>query len=210
MRLETNPEAKTITMRGPIGDFDGGISADDFRDCLKEHAGSDVTIQLQSEGGSVNDGLSMYNAIMQHEGKVTIHIDTLAASIATVIACAADEVVMSSNAKYMIHRCWTVAMGNCKDFRSTADVMEMLDQDIADSYVERTKKDKAEIIEMMDAETWMSAEDALAMGFIDSIYKVERKPKAEVEMPEIKAISPFAIAAKARATSRRMKLRISK
>ncbi len=210
MRLETNPEAKTITMRGPIGDFEGGISADDFRDCLKEHAGADVTIQLQSEGGSVNDGLSMYNAIMQHEGKVTIHIDTLAASIATVIACAADEVIMSSNAKYMIHRCWTVAMGNCKDFRSTADVMEMLDQDIADSYVDRTQKPKAEIIEMMDAETWMSAEDALALGFIDSIYKVERKPRAEAEMPEIKAISPFAIAAKARATSRRMKLKISK
>ena len=211
MRLETNPEEKTIDMRGPIGDFEGGISADDFRDCLKDHAGSDVTIHLNSEGGSVSDGLAMYNAIIQHEGKVTVHIDTLAASIATVIASAADEVVMNSNAKYMIHRCWTVAMGNCKDFRSTADVMEMLDQDIADSYVERTKKPKAEIIEMMDAETWMDAEEALAQGFVDSIYKIERKKKpakAEADMPKVHAFSPLAVAAKAKATARRMRMNL--
>jgi ATP-dependent protease ClpP protease subunit len=90
MRLESDPANKTIQMRGPVGDFDGGISADDFRDCLNEHAGQDVTIHLDSEGGVVSEGLAMYNAIMQHEGEVTIHIDTLAASIATVVCCAAD------------------------------------------------------------------------------------------------------------------------
>ncbi len=155
MRLETDPQNKTIQMRGPIGDFEGGISADDFRDCLKEHAGSDLTIHLDSEGGVVSEGLAMYNAIMQHDGEVTIHIDTIAASIATVIACAADRVVINSNAKFMVHRCWTMAMGNCKDFRSTADIMEMMDKDIAATYVERTGKDEADVIAMMDAETWM-------------------------------------------------------
>ena len=212
MRLETNPEAQTIDMRGPIGDFDGGISADDFRDCLKEHAGADVTIHLNSEGGSVSDGLAMYNAIMQHEGKVTIHIDTLAASIATVIASAADEVIINSNAKYMIHRCWTVAMGNCKDFRSTADVMELMDKDIAAAYSERTGKDEAELLAMMDAETWMDADEALAQGFVDSVYKVERKKKkeakAEAELPKVHAFSPLAVSAKAKATARRMKMNL--
>ena len=212
MRLETDPDNKVIQMRGPIGNFDGGISADDFRDCLNEHAGADVTIHLDSQGGSVSDGLAMYNAIMQHDGEVTIHIDTIAASIATVIACAASKLVINSNAKFMIHRCWTQAMGNCKDFRSTADVMEMMDGDIADTYAERTGKDKSDLLAMMDAETWMNADEALAQGFVDEIHKVERKAKvkAEAELPTVHAFSPLAVAAKAKATSRRMKLILKK
>ncbi len=208
MRLETDPANKTIQMRGPIGDFEGGISADDFRDVLKDHDGSDVTIHLDSQGGVVSEGLAMYNAIMQHEGNVTIHIDTIAASIATVICAAADNVIINSNAKFMVHRCWTQAMGNCKDFRSTADIMEMMDKDIAATYVERTGKDEAEVIAMMDAETWMSADDALAHGFVDSVHKVERKPKAEAEAQQILAISPLAVIAKAKATARRMKMNL--
>ncbi len=131
MRLESDPNKGTITARGMIGDYDNAISADDFRDCLNEHAGKDVTIHLNSEGGSVTDGLSIFNAISEHEGTVTVHVDALAASIATVICCAADKVIMNSNAKFMVHRCWTAAMGNCKDFRKMADPMEMLDGDIA-------------------------------------------------------------------------------
>ncbi len=212
MRLETDPANKTIQMRGPIGNFEGGISADDFRDCLNEHAGADVTIHLDSQGGSVSDGIAMYNAIMQHDGEVTIHIDTIAASIATVIACAASKVVINSNAKFMIHRCWTQAMGNCKDFRSTADIMEMMDGDIADTYAERTGQDKAALLAMMDAETWMDAEAALSQGFVDEIHKVERKasPKAEAELPVVLALSPLAVSAKAKAVARRLRMTIKK
>lgn len=208
MRLETDPQNKTIQMRGPIGDFEGGISADDFRDCLKEHEGSDVTIHLDSQGGSVSDGLAMYNAIMQHDGEVTIHIDTIAASIATVIACSASKVIINSNAKYMVHRCWTQAMGNCKDFRSTADIMEMMDNDIAATYVERTGQDKETMLAMMDAETWMTAEEALAQGFVDEVHEIERKTKAkaEADLPTVLALSPLAVAAKAKATARRMRM----
>ena len=206
MRLETDPSKKTIVMRGPIGEFDGGSSANDFRDALKEHEGSDVTIELDSQGGSVSDGLAMHNAIMQHDGEVTIHIDTIAASIATVIACAATKVVINSNGKFMIHRCWTQAMGNCKDFRSTADIMEMMDKDIADTYAERTGQSHEALLAMMDAETWMDAETALAQGFVDEIHKIERKPapKAAAEV-KVLAYSPLAVAAKAKATARRMK-----
>ena len=210
MRLETNPENKTIDMRGPIGDFEGGISADDFRDCLRGHEGSDVTIHLDSEGGVVSEGLAMYNAIMQHDGEVTIHIDTLAASIATVVACAADKVIINSNAKFMVHRCWTMAMGNCKDFRSTADIMEMMDKDIAATYVDRTGKDEAEVIAMMDAETWLDADEALAHGFVHEVNTVARKPRAEAGTPVVLAISPLAVRAKASATARRMKLNLKR
>lgn len=199
-----------MKMRGEIGDFENAISADDFIVALKEHAGADLTIELDSPGGSVMDGLSIASAIMRHEGTVTVVVDTLCASIATVIACAAGKVIMRSGSKYMIHRCWTVAMGNANDFRSTADVMEMLDKDISKTYTDKTGIDSDEIIGMMDAETWFTAEEALALGFADDIEVVERKKlEAKAEIKPL-AVSPVAIAAKAGAVARRMRLRLSK
>lgn len=186
MKLESNPEAKTITFRGFVGDYDNGISADDFRAVLAEHEGQDVTIHLNSEGGSVTDGLSIFNAISQHDGEVTVHIDALAASIATVICCAADKVVMNSNAKFMIHRAWTVAMGNCVEFRKMANIMEMLDGDIADVYENRTGIAKEELLAMMDDETWLNAEEALASKFVDQVHDVS-KPRAEKKV-DVKAL----------------------
>jgi ATP-dependent protease ClpP protease subunit len=190
MIFESNPEAKKITMRGGIGDFENHISADDFIAVLAEHSG-DIEIELDSPGGSVTDGLAIYNAISNYDGKVTVHIDTLAASIATVVACAADYVKMNSNGKYFIHRAWTVAMGNCKEFRSMADLMEMMDGDIADVYGYRTGIPKDELLDMMDKETWLSAQDAAEKGFVDEVIEVKskEKPKAEAK-PVVKAICP--------------------
>jgi len=210
MKLESNPEKKEITMRGFIGDYENGISADDFRDVLAEHAGQDVTIYLNSEGGSVTDGLSIFNAIASHDGKVTVHIDALAASIATVIAVAADEVKMNSTGKFMVHRCWTAAVGNCQDFRSMADVMDLLDKDIAASYSEKTGKPESEMLALMDAETWMDAETALAAGFIDEIVEVKSKSaKAASEPQKIIAVCnpAFHAALRAKCSLRRIKLK---
>jgi len=205
MKLETNPTAKTITMRGGIGDFENHISADDFLSALSEHAGEDVTILLDSEGGSVTDGLSIYNAIMQYSGNVTVHIDAICASIATVIACAADRVVMNSNAKFMIHRAWTVAMGNSVEFRSMADILELMDADIASAYGDKTDLPEDELLAMMEAETWMSAEQAYDLGFIDEVNEISRKMKEPQKKAEV--ISPF-YAAVAEASARRIRMRL--
>lgn len=209
MKLESNPEKKEITMRGFIGDYEDGISADQFRDALAEHAGQDVTIYLNSEGGSVTDGLSMFNAIANHDGAVTVHIDALAASIATVLAVAASNVKINSNGKFMIHRCWAAAVGNCSDFRSMAEVMELLDHDIAMSYSEKTGKPEEEMLAMMDAETWMDAETALANGFVDEIVEVKSKSaKASIEPEKIIAVCnpAFHAALRAKCSMRRIKL----
>jgi len=205
MKLETNPAEKTITMRGGIGDFENHISADDFLSALSEHAGEDVTILLDSEGGSVTDGLSIYNAIMQYSGSVTIHIDAICASIATCIACAADNVIINSNAKFMIHCAWSVAMGNSAEFRNMADILELMDADIASAYHEKTDLPEDELLAMMKAETWMSAEQAYDLGFVDEINQISRKMKE----PEKKAkvISPF-YAAVAEASARRIRMRL--
>ena len=205
MKFETNTTAGTITMRGGIGDFENHISADDFLSALSEHAGEDVTILLDSEGGSVTDGLSIYNAIMQYSGNITVHIDAICASIATVIACAADRVVMNSNAKFMIHRAWTVAMGNSVEFRSMADILELMDADIACAYGDKTDLPEDELLAMMEAETWMSAEQAYDLGFIDEINQISRKTKEPQKKAEV--ISPF-YAAIAEASARRIRMRL--
>ena len=211
MKLESNPEAKTITFRGFVGDYDNGISADDFRAVLAEHEGQDVTIHLNSEGGSVTDGLSIFNAISQHDGEVTVHIDALAASIATVICCAADKVIMNSNAKFMIHRAWTVAMGNCVEFKKMANIMEMLDGDIADVYEGRTGIAKDELLSMMDEETWMTADEALASKFVDEVHDVSKArydKKKDKDKDYAKAmLAPAMSRACIAAMNRRIKLR---
>jgi ATP-dependent Clp endopeptidase proteolytic subunit ClpP len=203
MKFETSPEDKTITMRGGIGDFDGHISANDFIDALNQHEG-DITIHLDSPGGSVTDGLAIYNAIVNYAGEITVHIDTLCASIATVVACAADKVVMNSNGKYMIHRAWTVAMGNCVDFRSMAEIMEMMDKDIAETYAVKAGGAVEDWLAKMDKETWYDAEAALEAGLVDEIIDMKKKPKAEEA--KASAIGPN-VQILARETARRIRLR---
>lgn len=203
MKFETSPEDKTITMRGGIGDFDGHISADDFIDALNQHEG-DITIHLDSPGGSVTDGLAIHNAILNYDGEITVHVDTLCASIATVVACAADRVVMNSNGKYMIHRAWTVAMGNAKDFRGMADIMEMMDKDIAETYVAKAGGEAEDWLAMMDKETWFDAEKALEVGLVDEIVDMKKKYKDEDAKASV--ISPN-VQILARETARRIRLR---
>ena len=203
MKFETSPEDKTITMRGGIGDFDGHISANDFIDALNQHEG-DVTIHLDSPGGSVTDGLAIYNAIVNYAGVTTVHIDTLCASIATVVACAADKVVINSNGKYMIHRAWTVAMGNCSDFRSMAEIMEMMDMDIAETYAMKAGGSVEDWLNKMDKETWYDAESALEAGLVDEIIDMKKKYKDE----EAKAVAYAPnIQILASETARRIRLR---
>lgn len=203
MKFENSPEEKTITMRGGIGDFDNHISADDFIEALNQHEG-DVTIHLDSPGGSVTDGLAIYNAIVNYAGVTTVHIDTLCASIATVVACAADKVVINSNGKYMIHRAWAVAMGNCSDFRSMAEIMEMMDMDIAETYAMKAGGSVEDWLNKMDKETWYDAESALEAGLVDEIIDMKKKYKDE----EAKAVAYAPnIQILASETARRIRLR---
>lgn len=204
MALVNKIDSNSIDMRGPIGDFEGGIDAQSFHDALNEHNGADVTLMLDSPGGVVSDGLSIYNALMQYSGKVTVHIDTMAASIASVIACAADHVIINSNAQFMIHKAWTVAMGNSTDFRGLIEQLDSLDGMIADVYVERTGASRDELMDMMEKETYLSAEDAVAIGFADEVnyIKKERKERKTKAL----ALAPCVIEARAKAISLKMRL----
>jgi len=213
MIFSTDVDKGEMTIRGGIGDFENHISADDFQLALAEHAGADVTIHLDSPGGSVTDGLSIYNAISTYSGKVTIHIDSLAASIASVIAVAADYVKINSTGRVMIHNSWTAAAGNANDFLQVAEVMKAMDQSIAETYAAKTEIPTAVWQEMMDAETWFSASEALAVGIVDEVVDV-RAPKAKTAL-EVKAETPKTEAigmfwqAKVEAVARRIRLKTS-
>ena len=168
-----------IEIKGSIGDIEEGVTYESFAKDVKGHEGA-LEIMLDSGGGVVNDGIRIYNHLMEHDGEVTVYINGMAASIASVIAMAADKVVMYSNAQMMIHKAWTIAMGNSDDFSQLAEVLGQLDGNIADIYVERTGLQRNEVLAMMSSETYMTADMAVKYGFADEI-KVMKKDRSAVK-----------------------------
>lgn len=133
-----------------------------------------LNIRINSPGGDVFEGRAIMEAIRRFEGKTIAHIDSLAASAATSIALAADQVVMSEGALFMIHNASAMVWGDKNDMRQTADLLEKVEGAIVADYTHKTGMDEASIAAMMDAETWMTAKEALAHGFIDSISKTTK------------------------------------
>lgn len=159
-----NPELFLYTEIGAYG-----IGAEDFIAQLKAYSGQRVTLRINSPGGSVFEGAAIYNAVKRHPGGVDVVIDGLAASMASVIACGGTSVAMASNALFMIHNPASDMWGDAEDMRREADLLDKVKETIVNSYRDRTGMDAEEISSMMDAETWLTAEQALEFGFIDSI-----------------------------------------
>jgi ATP-dependent Clp endopeptidase proteolytic subunit ClpP len=141
-----------------------------FREELKNHSG-DLTVRINSPGGDVYAGLSIYNALVEHDGKVTVKVDGIAASIASLVAMAGDTIVMNPGAMMMVHKPWTVAMGNADDMKEAAEYLEKVGSSLAPIYAERTGKTEDEINVLLDAETWMTASEAVELGFADEAIK---------------------------------------
>lgn len=129
---------------------------------LKEIGNDDIDIHINSGGGDVFAGVAIYNMLRSTGGKKTVYIDGLAASIASVIAMAGDEIIIPSNAFMMIHKAWTFAMGNANDMRSLADTLDKLDSGIIATYMSRAADGVTEdkISELMAAETWLTGAEA--------------------------------------------------
>lgn len=144
-------------------------SAKTFVDQLNASKGA-LTIRINSGGGSVFEGLAMYNAI-KRRGQTTVKIDGLAASIASLIAMAGNRVEMASNALLMIHNPWSGSSGDAEALRKQADLLDKAKGSMLDAYASKTGKSAAEISAIMDAETWYTAEEALQHQFIDAIYE---------------------------------------
>lgn len=128
-----------------------------------------LDVYINSGGGDVFAGQTIYNILKRYDDEIIVHIDGLAASIASVIAMAGDKIIMPENAMMMIHNAWTIAAGNASDMRRTADELERVDGVIRDVYVARSGQKPDDIAAMMDAETWFTAAEALAAGLVDEV-----------------------------------------
>ncbi|MBD1373721.1 Clp protease ClpP [Hazenella sp. IB182357] len=132
---------------------------------------TELNIYINSPGGSVFQGIAIYNIIKRHKAKVNIHIDGLAASIASVIAMAGDTVHMPENAMMMIHNPWTVAMGNASDLRKIADDLDKTRETLIQSYLSKSgdKLDLGKLEPLLDAETWLTAQECYDYGLCNMV-----------------------------------------
>jgi ATP-dependent Clp protease protease subunit len=131
----------------------------------------------------VFDGKAMYSLLNEHPAKVTVHIDGLAASAASFIAMAGDEINIAEGGFVMIHNAYMRAMGDAREMRRAADMLETVNNTIIDTYVARTKGDRKTIMKMMDDETWMTGAEALKHGFADRMTE-NLKVAASVNHPD--------------------------
>lgn len=146
-----------------------GVTAQAFINDIKDLKDTPINLRINSLGGDVFDGMAMYNVIKRREAKTTVYIEGIAASIATIIALGADEVVMAENSLFMIHNAWGGTMGEAKDMRKTADTLDKISSELTDIYRKKTGLSNDVLAEMMDAETWLNADEAYELGFVDTI-----------------------------------------
>lgn len=172
-----------IYIYGDIGGM--GLNSADFVNDLRQMQG-DLEIHINTAGGMVSDGVAIHNAIKNHAGAKTVIVDSLAASIGSVIAMAGDTVLMEPNAQMMIHEGQAVAGGDASDFRKMADVLDMNSDIIAGFYANKTGTPAAYWRQQMKNETWYNAQQAIQAGLADGIAKPlgisnVSKPHGDVE-----------------------------
>lgn len=152
--------------------YDSDTSAAGFRDAL--NASGDVNVinlHINSPGGSVFEGIAIYNMLKQNSAKVNTYVDGLAASIASVIAMSGDTIFMPSNSMLMIHNPWTMAIGNASELRKQADDLDQITKSSISTYLDKAgeKLDDATLKQLMDDETWLTAQEAQEYGLADEI-----------------------------------------
>ena len=173
-RIQNKADKKPeIFIYDEIGYF--GHSASDMADELKAIDSDTLTVHLNSPGGDIFDGLAIYQALKDHKASVTMHVDGLAASIASVIAMAADRLIMAPKASMMIHDGWTMGVGNAGDLRKVADLLDKQSDIIASVYADRAGQPADFWRDRMRDETWYNAEEALAAGLVDEIEGQTKK-----------------------------------
>ena len=184
-----------ISIYGSIGEdlwsIDGGWTAKRLSAELKAIGNKPVEININSGGGNFFEGIAMYNVLREFASKVTIKVIGLAASAASIIAMAGDEILMGDGSFIMIHNAWAVAIGNQNDLRATADMLAPFDAAMAAIYSSRTGMEKSQIETLMDAETWLdpqkAIDDGFATGILDGnqVQVIESKPAKALAQIEL-------------------------
>lgn len=179
-----NEEDRSISVYDVIG-YDywtgEGVTAKRIAAALRSLGAGDVTVNINSPGGDMFEGLAIYNLFREHKGAVTVKVLGLAASAASVIAMAGDTVQIARAGFLMIHNAWVIAAGNRNDLREVADWLEPFDAAMADIYVARTGLDAKNVANLMDAESWIGGSAAIEQGFADELLPSDQIGRGEAK-----------------------------
>jgi ATP-dependent protease ClpP protease subunit len=178
--------ANTVSVLEPIG-YDPwtgtGVTVKRIDGALRSiGAEEDITVNINSPGGDLFEGMAIYNRLREHKGNVQVKVLGLAASAASIIAMAGDEVLVPRAGFLMIHNTWVITLGNRNDLRDIADQLEPFDAAMADIYAARTGMKLSEVAKMMDSETWINGSAAIDQGFADGYLPADEVTKDEKAM----------------------------
>ena len=172
---------RVLRLEGPVDEdnfWGDEVTPSAFREELEAEEG-DVTVWINSPGGNVFAAAEIYTMLCEHKGKITVKIDAIAASAASVIAMAGDRVLMSPVAMLMVHDPMTIAMGNAKDMEKAITTLNEVKASIINAYQRKTGLSRNRISRLMEDETWMNAKKAVELGFADEILFAKDRPEAE-------------------------------
>lgn len=180
LNAKEDDEPAELLVMGIVGDKYEGIGADQVVRQLSEMKGRQINVRINSPGGLAYDGLTIFNALIQHEGGVTTTVEGMAGSAASIIAMAGNPVRMMANANLFIHRSMGLAFGNALIMRDVAEFLDALDEGIVETYVAKTGLSKRRVNALMDGKvdgTNFTAKEAKSLGFADEIVELKRPKK---------------------------------
>lgn len=176
---------RTLFLNGTIAEdswFDDDVTPQMFKEELMDGNGN-ITVWINSPGGDCVAAAQIYNMLREYEGKVTVKIDGIAASAASVIAMAGDTVLMSPVSMMMIHNLMTIAFGDSGEMQRAIDMLAGVKDSIINAYEIKTGLSRVKLAHLMDAETWMDANKAIELGFADEI--IQRNGAVDMEVPQV-------------------------
>lgn len=177
VRVNATDDAADVYIYGDIGGWWDGIQPDEIAKEIAELDVATLNVHVNSPGGIVFDGIAIYNAFASHSANVVMHIEGIAASIASVIVMAGDEIRIGESANMMIHKPWSFMIGDADDMRAEAEILDSLEQSIVDIYTARTENDEDQVKNWLKAETWFRGQQAVDNSFADSMVPNKKKEK---------------------------------
>ena len=207
--IKNDAGERILRLEGPIDEdnfWGDSVTPDTFREELESEEG-DVTVWINSPGGSVFAAASIYTMLCDHKGKVTVKIDAIAASAASVVAMAGDRVLISPVGMLMIHDPMTIAMGSAKDMEKVISTLNEVKESIINAYAKKTRMSRNKISKLMENETWLNAKKAVELGFADEVLFAEGEENEgeESDDKEVKAAwQPYSMRAMGQAILNRI------
>lgn len=184
--IEAESEEKIqLQLYGDIGQYYSysGISLDGVVSALAGKSADVIEVFINSYGGDMFESIAIKNYLMRRPEKIVTYVDGIAASGGSLIAMAGDEIIMPKDAQLMIHNPWTVAAGSAEDFRKLADEMDKANTSIQESYLSHFTDTREKLAELLEAESWLTAEEALAYGLASSIIDAVEPPAEPTPPP---------------------------